>query len=250
MGEFVFKDGDYKGEWLKAKDLKEGHVYIIKDGRLALYLGKSVDDFFCFYIYCNIQLKPVKGGMLSFSNYELQLNSIINLCNALMKHVVYMESMLVLKGMPKIHCEFPFVEYSSIYKTWYTKSATMLGNLPVLSQVANVKASRGFIGARDLIPGELYYTGECWRSEYVYLGRTSDKRFIWYFIGNEDILVRSTAYQLLSRAETTNSNKKVKPLAEALNDSKAYVSDDCKKLISMNYRVDMTGITQEMLDSV
>lgn len=250
MGEFVFKDGNYKGEWLKAKDLKEGHVYIIKDGRIALYLGKSSDDMFCFYVYCCMQFKTIDYGTLSFANYELQLNSIITLCNALMQHVIYPESMLVLKGMPKIYCEFPFVDYSSVYKTWYSKSVLLLGNLPVLSQFANVKASRGFVGAKDLIPGELYYTGECWRSEYVYLGRTSDKRFIWYFIGNEDILVRSTAYQLLSRAETTRSNKKVKPLAEALNDSRAYVSGDCKKLISMNYKVDMTGITQEILDRV
>lgn len=256
MSEFVFKDCTYDGGWLKPKDLVEGHVYIIKDGRIAIYLGKTVNDLYCFYICCSAYFKISRQGvsytknMLSFANYDIQLNSIINMCNALIKHQAYYESMTTLKGIPKIYCEFPFVNYEGLYKNWYMKSQLASGNLPIISSISNTKPNSGFVGAKDLVPGRLYYSGACWRAEYVYLGRTSDKRFIWYFIGNEDILIKSSAYQLLQRAETTKSNKKVKLLEDTLNDPNAYVSGDCNNLIKMGYKVDMSGITQQMLDMV
>ena len=248
MSEFVFNDCTYGDSgWLKPKDLVEGHVYIIKDGRIVIYLGKTASNLYCFYICCHAYFKS-SNRMLSFANYEIQLNGIINVCNASVNHQMYCESLQTLKGLPKIYCEFPFVNYESSYKNWYMKSQLSLGNLPVISSGSNVKPSSGFVSTKDLIPGTLYYSGECWRSTFAYLGRTSDKRFIWYFIGNEDILLRSSAYQLIQKADTTKSNKRVKPLAEALKDHNAYVSGACKKLINMGYKIDMSGVTQEMLD--
>ena len=35
-------------EFLKKKEIKFGHVYIFKDGRLGLYLGTSLDNQFVF----------------------------------------------------------------------------------------------------------------------------------------------------------------------------------------------------------
>ena len=56
-------------------------------------------------------------------------------------------------------------------------------NLPTLTSVSNVKANRGFVAAKDLVPGRIYYSGCGWRSMYMYLGRdTETKEFLWYFI--------------------------------------------------------------------
>lgn len=248
MEEFTFKDCNYN--WLKEKDLKCGYLYIIKDGRLALYLGKTVDNLFCFYICCNIRFKNISSTILSFANYDIQLNALLYMCKELMNHKVFIESIFVLKGLPKIYCEFPFLNFKDTYKTWYSKSKMVLDNLPVLSEITGQKSDSGYVKSKDLVPGTLYYTGECWRSEYVYLGRTSDKRYVWYFIGNEDILIKTPANLLLSKAETTKNNKKVKLLFNALNDRYAYVSDGCKKLIRMKFKVDMSCVTQDMLDRV
>ena len=255
MNEFTFKDYSYFGDnsgWLKTKDLSEGHVYILKDGRIAVYLGKTENGLYCFYICCNMHFKNVDSNrILSFANYEVQLRNVINICNDLMHCCIYKESVLLLKGLPKIYCEFPFVNYESVYKSWYLKSQISLGTLPTLCSISNKKVNNKFVGAKDLIPGNLYYSGSCWRSIYVYLGRkTSDKSFVWYFVGNEHILLSSNAYDLLNDVEITKSNKKLKPLEEALNDPNVYVSKDCENLIKMGYKVDMSVITQNMLDMV
>ena len=63
-------------------------------------------------------------------------------------------------------------------------------------------------------------------------------------------LLHSSTYSLIYDADTTKSNKKVKPLAEALNDPNATLWDECVNLIKMNYSVNMDGVTQEMLNNV
>ena len=254
MNEFSFYDCDYdyrhQHSWLKDKDLVEGYVYIIKDGRIALYLGRDKMGKYCFYVCCNMRFKHLDSYLLSFANYDIQLLSTINMCNELFKHRIYLESVVCLKTIPKIYCRFPFVDFSSSYKVWYSKQLLLVEGLPVISSISNTKLNNGFVGAKDLIPGQLYYTGSCWRGEWVYLGRTSDKRFIWYFIGNEDILVHSSTYQLLLSAETTKSNKKVRLLSDALSDPDAYISNDCARLIKSKFKVDMTGITQQIIDKI
>ena len=142
MNEFTFKENWANDGWLSAKSLKEGHVYIIKDGRIALYLGKTITDKYLFYVYCIMQFKSLNNDLLSFANYDIQVPSIINMCNACMQYKIYRESLLELKGIPKIYCEFPFVEYSKTYKqNWYTKAKIVMQNLPALSSMVGVKAS-------------------------------------------------------------------------------------------------------------
>ena len=67
-----------------------------------------------------------------------------------------------------------------------------------------------FVKTKDLIPGHVYYTGDGWRAMYVYLGRDEDKNFLWYFVGNVDIMKKASYYAMLSKADKTKANKKVK----------------------------------------
>ena len=59
-------------EFLKKKEIKFGHVYIFKDGRLGLYLGTSLDNQFVFYILAKAHLVQTDDyGMTKNVLYDL-----------------------------------------------------------------------------------------------------------------------------------------------------------------------------------
>jgi hypothetical protein len=172
----------------------------------------------------------------------VQFKSLVDTINALMSRALYAESLQSYKTLPKIISEVSFLNAKSGFITWYTKSRMMYPNLPELAVSSTKTPKSGFVGARELVPGNLYYAGSCWRNTWVYLGRTQSKEFVWYYIGNTHILYRSSVNQLISEAEITKQNKRVKPLAMVLEDKDAYVSKECKELIQRNYHVNMTGV--------
>lgn len=82
-------------EFLKKKEIKFGHVYIFKDGRLGLYLGTSLDNQFVFYILAKAHLVQTDDyGILTFAHYENQVKFLIELSDELLqskcdKNVLY-----------------------------------------------------------------------------------------------------------------------------------------------------------------
>ena len=238
----------YDEKWLKSTDLISGHIYLIKDGRLCLYLGNASNGLYVFYPLASAYLIQVCDNnfhtFVTYGNYEWQIYGLKQTIEMSMQNNGDEENILEYKGIPKIYGEFPFVNYENIYLSWYMTSFQDK-NVPV---VASGRINTGFVPARSLIPGCLYYSGSCWRATYVYLGRTSDKRFLWYFIGNETLLKRSTPEELIMHADATKSNKKVKPLSMALEDKNAYIGTETKKLIESGYKVDMDGVTQQMIN--
>lgn len=121
---------------------------------------------------------------------------------------------------------------------------------------------KDYCGTKDLVPGRAYYGAGVWRNTWVYLGRSSDKEYVWFFIGCEERLLNNpTLSQVLKDINTfgndacsvTKSIKKVKPIENLLKDtdSNNYVSEDAKKLALSNFRIgDIDNITQESLDTV
>lgn len=255
MEKLVYKDGDIKG-WLKEKDLVIGRVYLIKDGRLMLYLGKSTTGMYIFYVMASAYLEYTRDDGVTFGNYNIQVKGLVNIINESMNNVGVIGCLLQYKGLPKIHGEFPLVNFEHKYNRWYTISFTQMfsnkvpNNLPKLASMTNKPIETGYVKAKDLVQGNIYYSGACWRSTYVYLGRKTSGEYIWYFVGNEKMLIGTPARDLLNHSEVTKQNKKVKPLRMALSDEHASLCAGARELIEMNYRVDMSGITQHMLDSV
>lgn len=73
-------------EFLKKKEIKFGHVYIFKDGRLGLYLGTSLDNQFVFYILARAHLVQTDDyGILTFAHYENQVKFLIGLSDELLQ---------------------------------------------------------------------------------------------------------------------------------------------------------------------
>lgn len=242
-------------KFLKESELVPGRVYVVKDGRIMLYIGKSLEGLYVFYAMAAAYLINAENRfLLTYGNYKIQLNGLVYIVNEIMKSSGSILSLLQYKGLPKLYGELPGVNFEKQYAKWYMVNFSGLLNGkqtgPQISGISNKPVKTGFVSARDLVPGELYYTGGCWRSTYVYLGRNSAGEFIWYFIGNESILVNSSVAQLMYSAEKTKQNKKVKPLSMALGDSKAYVCSDTRKLIETGFKVNVSGLTQSMLDSV
>lgn len=241
----IYKDN----EWLKAKDLVPGLVYVVKDGRLLLYLGQATNADYCFYVIASAYLVFDKNSNITFGNYEWQVLGLTKICDLSISHPANKNCILQYKGIPKIHGIFNLVNYTARYKMWYISSFNDI-NVPNISNITHSNINLGYVRTKDLIPGNLYYTGGCWRSTYVYLGRTSSKKFVWFYIGNEETLLRAQASDLLMYAEVTKNNKKVKNLKDSLKDKNAYVCRETKRLIDMDYKVSMYNITQEMIDQL
>lgn len=240
--------------FLKSTEIKIGRTYLMKDGRVVLYLGKDRNEYFNFYLFGQALLigqALLKEKMVgvTFANYKPQIAGLICIVQNSLSAPVDLTCIFVLKSFPMIHGEIPFLNLENQYNNWFAKSKALNpGSIPNLTINDTDAPKTSYVPAGELIPGNLYYSGQCWRSTYVYLGRNSRKEFLWYFIGNEEILKRSSAHQLLYSAEKTKQNKKVRPLHMALDDPKAYLYKEAKELIASNFRVNMSGITQRDLD--
>ncbi len=246
---------------LKAKDLKEGHVYLIKDGRVMLYLGQENNASYVFYVCGSLIYEYTNNNsMYTISNYDLQTEYMETLCNSLMKNDVYAESITVLKGIPTIYGEFTLVEYEKTWKEWYLKSYNKFkDSLPELLFINNAQPDAGFVKAGDLIPGHIYYAGDAWRNTWVYLGRSTEGKFAWYFVGNETALINEGFARIIKSFHSswrsdcfavTKSNKKVKPLSNVFSDPTVYIWKDIAKLAEQNFTVNVDNLTQDMLDEI
>ena len=240
MTNLVFRND----EFLKKGNLVIGHVYLYKDGRLVVYLGKSKLDKFVFYILANVLYTSIDWHTLTIAHYNTQIEHLISLSETLMKNKCDTDCIIELKGMPQLYCEFPFVSYDKELNRWWTKNVVYhKGKLPALVDLSNENKSKGlFVSAKDLVPGELYYTGSLWRSLYLYLGRDSQKNFCWYFVGSTYELLRNDFNAFRINMDRTKSNKHCKRLADAPNDPDAMLYDDAQKLLSMNYHADLYGL--------
>lgn len=255
MDDYIrYKDG----EWLKEKDLLPGKVYLIKDGRLMLYIGRTVQGEYVFYVFASSYLVEDESRMITFGNYRHQIPGLLQIINNCMSNPGNTLSLLVYRTLPKIHGEFTYANLQDKYAKWYTLSfSNMFSNktmdIPIIASFSNKPIVTEYVKSKDLIPGHLYYSGQCWRATYLYVGRKSNKEYVWYFIGNERELANyrnmvDLLHSWMKQIHTTRQIKKVKPLASALNDKNAYVSSDTKKLIEVNYRANMDGVTQQMID--
>lgn len=243
MERLVFNDNVF----LKKKDICFGHVYLFKDGRLGVYLGTSVDEQFVFYILAKALLQSTENWrVLTIAHYDIQVKYLVSIVEQLMHTKCDADCIRKLKGLPDLYCDFGYVSYdkdNELFK-WYTKNKMLNEKLPQLSAFMNKEEKKKsiFVSAKDLVPGELYYTGSLWRSLYMYLGRDSNGYFCWYFVGNKDILIQNNLFEYQRNIDRTKSNKRCKRLADAVNDSGAYLYDDAKKLIDMHWKGNLIGL--------
>lgn len=101
--------------------------------------------------------------------------------------------------------------------------------------------------------------GDAWRNTWVYLGRSTEGKFVWYFVGNETALINEgfahiiKSFHSLCRSDcfaVTKSNKKVKPLSNVSSDPTVDICRGFEELEEQNFTVNIDGLTQKMLDKI
>lgn len=239
----------YTEKWMKASGLECGTVYLTKDGKVLMYLGTTPLGRYVFYVFASAWLvyRQDDDGTwaVTYGNYDSQVYGIRHTIRLSMENKGTRENILEYKTMPKIYGEFPSGSCKDRCLTWYRESFQGM-DVPV---VDGKKRHGAFMRVKDLVPGCLYYNGSCWDSTYVYLGRASDGRFLWYHVISGETLKGYDAARLVAMSEYTGTNRRVLPLSAALDDSDALVNADTMELITSGYRVDMEGVTQVMLDT-
>lgn len=232
--------------FLSKNDLEVGRVYLYKDGRVVVYLGKDSYDKYVFYVLASaLYCEERKWNTYTLAHFELQVEYLCDLAEELMKKDCDPKSIISLKGMPQLHCEFPYVAYDAEIANWWLDCKAKHGkSIPSITSLEGQEKSESlYVGAKELVPGEFYYTGDSWRSIYLYLGRDSEKNFCWSFVGNADLFISDGLMAVRkSGIEYTKSNKKCKSLMNADKDPDASVSRSDRKLIDLNYTVDVSTL--------
>lgn len=229
--------------FLSKQELQRGHIYVQKDGRLTIYLGKDIYDRYVFYDLAGILFESTgEYGKLTIGHYATQVHSLTATCNTLMKSPCNLRQIRSLKGVPSLYSDYKYINYEAVIDDWCEKNKKLTDKFPNLVKDVKETSKKVWVSARDLVPGELYYTGSLWGGLYLYLGRDSQNRFCWMFVGNEERLIQNDFSYYRYNMERTKSNKKCKRLAYALKDPDAYLYQEARDLIAMGWKADLTGL--------
>ncbi len=205
------------GEYLKARDLHEGKIYIFKDGRVCLYLG-CIDgrDYKLFYRFTSI-LTDDNNILL---HGEFAYNYLCGFIRGVMQQPLNKGALHWVK-MPKLIAELQGVSFESDYYLWYTKNKFMQPDIPVIVQKGTVLTSerKGYVTVKELVAGRVYAAGDASYADcYVYLGRVRHDGklcFLWCYIGNDNAFRSSPIGYIQHWAggdiSITQANKKLRP---------------------------------------
>lgn len=207
----MFTYNDY--DLLKKAQLQRGKVYMTKDTRLMMYLGQSPDGKFLFYPLCSVLVEQTGFREYKMAHEEIQIKYLSGMIQEILGQVVT-GKILEYISLPKIVAEFPCKNLQGAIDNWISKQMLLSGGQSKLPQIAkDSKVNCGFVGARDLEVGRVYYTGSSeWRSQFMFLGRTKGKRYMWLFISTVGDESLETLFNWAGPdIEVTQSNKRVRP---------------------------------------
>lgn len=229
--------------FLKKSELVKGGSYIFKDGKVCIYLGLDVDSRFIFYhVGCVCILNELSCRIL---HRDIQLEAISGMISVLFTRPADSVAVLDYRTLPYILQREESLGVVNI-SVWWTKSALYNSNLPILTD----NPVNSYVNSKDLVRGELYYSGNCSDSVFVFIGRKTNGEFVWQSVRNRDCQSLVSSGFNLRRICITKNNKKVKPLHMALSDTHAYVSYGVNDLIRTGFKLDLSYMTQKDIDNI
>lgn len=104
---------DLNGDFLKARDLQVGYLYLVKDGRLVIYLGKDILNRFVFYNIGNC-LYQRGNRYMTLAHYDAQVQYLVAMARAVLSRRVDVAMLGVYRSIPKLCCEFPYITFSLV----------------------------------------------------------------------------------------------------------------------------------------
>lgn len=252
--EEFLRDKYYTEEWLTPSQLRRGHIYLNKNGHVMIYLGISSYGMHVFYTMASCYVQYFYDENFStrvkIMNQDLQVAAISDIIEKSMTRRGDKNLIRVQKAIPNIFGEFPCKDYEAVYCSWYRDSfGDEIGSKDVPS-IDTKNVGSAYVSVKNLRPGELYYTGNGWGSIFVFMGRSTGNKFIWYNIHSKEVYFNATVSDMLMSSRYTTTNKRVKELHRILEDPSAYDTAIPKIIMEIRPRVDMTNVNQHMLDEV
>ena len=242
----------YKDPGLTASALVKGKIYQARDGRVVLYIGRNPKGKYVFYLFGAAALimdwDDNSNRLFTYANEKVQVEGLCRIIDMSMSSKGCRDSVMQYRKIPGICGEFPHPGFSNVNR-WYRQNFADDEKMP---RIIEGKVQYDYVSAKDLIPGHLYYADTGYPYIFIYLGRTSIGQFLWFPVRNVVMPYKET---LINYSVTTRSNRKVRPLEAARNDpdmnnGQYFCSVVVQDLLERGITaVDMSGITQEMLDS-
>ena len=209
---------------IKRKDLKQGMIYILKNGDVRLYIGENAaTGKFLFYLIGSTAVVD-DWKKLYMLHGELQAKYLLEYCKAVLAQGFKTEAFMEYAGIPELRCAW-YAAYTPEKLQEICGRYTMLSaELNFLQQIKfsgapSEKIKSEWVSAKELVPGEVYFSGQSpWRATYVYIGRLENKSFVWCFVGNSTAWDKNPCEYLgwsHDSLTVTTANKKVRRLATA-----------------------------------
>lgn len=197
---------------IKEKELVIGNLYVKKGGEVVVYLGKTFSHKFMFYKVAQLNGYFDSVRPSEIFNKDIQLKYITPMIKEEMQTTLDKRCVVATKTFNNCMWKYPDLSFTQEELRLWLQKNELLG-LSLFKDLATLQGKEEvnlYVKTKDLIPGHVYYSGDGWRAMYVYLGRDEDKNFLWYFVGNVDIMKKASYYAMLSKADKTIANKKVK----------------------------------------
>lgn len=219
-----------KDRYILASDVKEYNVYMLKDGRIAIYFGKSISSKYLFVgiaqLWVSENFKRVSGNFkrdYHVYNSQLQFSSLYNLIHTFLRSELDNTAVMEFSTFPNIGEELN-IDVRSLAEAYKSKLLQNGWQFAIEDSKTKKKNPNTVtpVSAKELIIGKCYVCGlkdlgteyEGWRNSWVYLGRDEENYFQWIFVGDprdytKNIKGTLMAYNEIYGVERTKNNKKV-----------------------------------------
>lgn len=220
---FVQNKKRNKDRYILPSDVKEYNVYMLKDGRIVIYYGKSVSGKYLFVGIAQLWVSENFRRGYHVYNSQLQISSLYTLIHTFLREELDNTAVMEFSNFPNIGEELNIDVRSSaeVYKLKLLQNGWQFAIEDSKTKKKNPNTVTS-VKVKELIIGKCYVCGldtlgteyEGWRNSWVYLGRNEEGYFQWIFVGDPRDYAKNiggtiTAYNNMYGVERTKNNKKI-----------------------------------------
>ena len=184
----IYRTTKYK----RGNKLKQGHLYMFKNGKVNLYLGRMYDSGYLFYLFDAFPLINYKEFILGRNklsyddrlfgilDYDYHSERIKDRASSFLKGNEIDVERLHVVFSPKVYEDLGFFDE---FNDWYITNK-MFGNISNINEDLTLNPPVK-VKTKDLIEGKIYASGfdrftiPTHLNFYCYCGRDKDKNYIW-----------------------------------------------------------------------
>lgn len=231
---------------IKRKDLKQGMIYILKNGEVRLYVGENAaTNKLCFYLIGTTFVLDDWRSSYYMLHGELQAKHLLEYCKAVLVQGFRHEAFVEYATLPELRCAWYAAYTPEKLHDICNRYMMLSSDFSFLQQIKfagapSEKIKSEWVSSKELVPGDVYFSGHSpWRATYVYIGRLANKSYVWCFIGNSSAWDTNPCQYLTNWGSdaltVTTKNKAVRQLTAARVES---WNSDARLLVGKHYDVE------------